>query len=79
MEEWSFIYSSRTDLACFNSHLAQSLLWLNIPFIRSGTCEPTECHGDIETSQFHILICLLLDLIVELGSFGCRCHSHDRP
>ena len=58
--------------------LSRSPLQPNILSIRSDTCKLMECHGGIESSQSHILLCLLLDLVVELGNSGCEQHSHSR-
>ena len=52
--------------------LSRSLLRSSILSIRSRTCVLMECHSGIGSSQSHILLHLLLNRMVELGSSGHR-------
>ena len=54
--------------------LSRSPLWLNTLSIRSRTCMPTGSHSGVRSSQSHILLLLLLNWVVELGSSGCGLH-----
>ena len=56
--------------------LSRSLLWLNTLSIGSGTCMPSECLGGIRSSPLHPLLCILLDLVMELGSSDHGWHFH---
>ena len=79
MEEWSFLYSSRVDWCVSTpAWLSRSLLQPNTLSIGSGTCVLTEHHSGIGSSQFHILLHLLLDLVAEQGSLGHGWSSHGR-
>ena len=53
------------------TRLSRSLLWLNIPSIRSGTFVLSGNLCGARSSQSHILLLLLLNWMAELGSSGC--------
>ena len=73
--EVSYSPPGQTSRVLTPARLSKSLLQPNIPSIGSGTCVLTENHGGIRSFQSRILLLLLLNRVVELGSSSHGLHS----